>query len=57
MGDPAQDALLDRINRLERDLKELRLRIAALEKRAGASAEHAVDRTAVREKVAYDWQG
>ncbi len=57
MGDPAQDALLDRITRLERDLKELRLRVAALEKRVGASAEHAVDRTAVREKVAYDWQG
>ncbi len=57
MGDPAQDALLERISRLERDLRELRLRVAALEKRVGASAEHAVDRTAVREKVAYDWQG
>ncbi len=57
MTDASQDALLDRIARLERELRELRARVVALERLVGASGEHDADRTTVRQKVAYDWQG
>ncbi len=57
MGDAAAGELLERLTRLERDLQELRARLVALERLVGSSAEHAADRSTVREKVAYDWQG
>jgi Tfp pilus assembly protein PilO len=45
-----------KLAQLEKDLRELRLRLAALEKQLDPRSEHPSDRTAVREKVAYDWQ-
>jgi Tfp pilus assembly protein PilO len=52
--DPAQ--LVARLTQLEKDLRDLRLRLAQLEKQLDPRAEHPSDRTAVREKVEYDWQ-
>jgi predicted nucleic acid-binding Zn-ribbon protein len=45
-----------RIASLEQELKELRQRIAALERLMGAGSEHPSDQATVRKKVAYDWQ-
>lgn len=56
MADSSDPALLDRLARLERELRELRARVAALERAVGTSGEHPSDRSTVREKVAYDWQ-
>lgn len=53
---PAAD-LPARIAQLERELQELRARVVALERLVGNSAEHSADRSIVREKVSYDWQG
>ncbi len=50
------EAMADRLAQLEKDLKDLRARLAVLEKQLDPRAEHPSDRTAVREKVAYDWQ-
>jgi len=46
----------ERIASLERELKELRSRVAALERLMGAGSEHPSDQATVRKKVAYDWQ-
>jgi len=54
MDDPAQMAA--RLDELEKELRDLRLRLALLEKQLDPRSEHPSDRTAVREKVAYDWQ-
>ncbi len=56
---PADDTpaeMAARLEQLEKELRELRLRLAMLEKQLDPRAEHPSDRTAVREKVAYDWQ-
>lgn len=45
-----------KLAQLEKDLRELRLRLAQLEAKLDPRAEHPSDKTAVREKVAYDWQ-
>jgi len=45
-----------RLAQLEKDLRELRLRLAVLEKRLSPRAENPADQSAVREKVSYDWQ-
>jgi hypothetical protein len=45
-----------KLAQLEKELLDLRLRLAALEKQLDPRSEHPSDRTAVREKVAYDWQ-
>jgi Tfp pilus assembly protein PilO len=45
-----------RLAQLEKDLQALRTRIAQLERQLDPRAEHPSDRSAVREKVAYDWQ-
>ncbi|MGA8542853.1 MAG: hypothetical protein WB947_04850 [Thermoplasmata archaeon] len=45
-----------KLDQLERDLRDLRMRLAQLEKQLDPRAEHPSDKTAVREKVAYDWQ-
>jgi hypothetical protein len=50
------DEMADRLAQLEKDLRDLRARLAQLEKQLDPRAEHPSDRTAVREKVAYDWQ-
>ncbi|HTZ61558.1 MAG TPA: hypothetical protein VMC82_02795 [Thermoplasmata archaeon] len=48
--------MAEKVAQLEKDLVELRRRLAALEKQLDPRSEHPSDRTAVREKVAYDWQ-
>jgi len=45
-----------RLDRLEAELKELRLRVQALERLVGTAGEHPADRTVVQGKVSYDWQ-
>ena len=45
-----------RIDHLERELNELRLRLAALERLLDERLEHPTDRKTVRQKVTYDWQ-
>jgi hypothetical protein len=49
--------LLGRIDDLEREVRQLRARVAALERLVGNAGEHSSDRTVVREKAVYDWQG
>jgi hypothetical protein len=56
MDDPASPDLPARIQQLEKELRELRLRLAELERRLDPRSEHPQDRSTVREKVAYDWQ-
>jgi len=46
----------DRLAAVERDLKELRLRVAALERMLGAGELHPADSATVQKKVVYDWQ-
>jgi len=48
--------LAARLNRVERDLKDLHLRIAALERMLGAGELHPADSVTVQKKVTYDWQ-
>lgn len=45
-----------RLARLEQQLTELRQRLDSLERTLATRADHPVDRTAVREKVTFDWQ-
>jgi hypothetical protein len=48
---------LDRIAELERQVRELRLRVIALERLLGTTAaEHPSDRSTVERKAVYDWQ-
>jgi hypothetical protein len=54
MADPD---LLARLDELEREVRQLKARVAALERLVGNSGEHSADRTVVREKAVYDWQG
>jgi hypothetical protein len=51
-------ALMARISTLEAQVRELILRVAALEvvMKNSARTEHAQDRHTVGEKVAFDWQ-
>ncbi len=49
-------AMAAKLAQLEKDLRDLRLRLAVLEKQLDPRSEHPSDKTAVREKVAYDWQ-
>jgi hypothetical protein len=48
--------LASRIADLERDLRDLRARVATLEKLLQPRMENRIDRDVVREKVSYDWQ-
>lgn len=50
-------ALRERLEQLERELRELRNRVSALERLVGSAGEHSADRAVVREKAVYDWQG
>jgi ribosomal protein L29 len=45
-----------RIAELEKELRELKARVIALERLMGTGEEHPSDQTTVRRKVAYDWQ-
>lgn len=49
--------LAARLAGIERELRELKLRVIALERLVGAGEEHPSDQTTVRRKVSYDWQG
>jgi hypothetical protein len=48
--------LASRLADLERDLRDLRARVAALEKLLAPRMENRVDSDVVRQKVSYDWQ-
>jgi len=48
--------LATRLDAVERELKELRLRVAALERMLGAGELHPADSATVQKKVVYDWQ-
>jgi hypothetical protein len=48
--------LAARVAELEHELRELRLRVAALERLVGTAGEHDADRSTVGRKVTYDWQ-
>ncbi len=51
-----QPSLEERVRRLEEQLRELRVKLAALERLASVRADNPVDQSAVKEKVVYDWQ-
>jgi hypothetical protein len=55
---PLDDAadMAAKLAQLEKDLRELRLRLATLEKKLDPRSENPSDRSTVREKVSYDWQ-
>ena len=53
-GRPAD--VRERIAELEREIEQLRVRVAALERLMGAGSEHPADDSTVRRKVTYDWQ-
>lgn len=57
MTDPEVVALRDRIDQLERRLRDLTARVAYLETRTQPRIENPLDSQAVREKSVYDWQG
>ena len=56
MAAPSAVGLEARIAQLEREVVELRRRIAALERLVGKGGEHPVDRSVTQGKVTYDWQ-
>lgn len=49
-------SVVARLAALEKDLRDLRARMAALERRVGTAGEHADDAATVQKKVSYDWQ-
>lgn len=57
MAERPDPALLGRLDDLEREIRTLRARIAALERLVGNAGEHSTDKAVVREKAVYDWQG
>jgi len=57
MAERGNPDLSVRLAELERDLRELRARVIALERMVGSGEEHPSDQSTVRRKVAYDWQG
>jgi hypothetical protein len=57
MSAPPASDLAARVAELERQIRDLRTRLVALERGpVGPRKENADDRNAVREKVSYDWQ-
>jgi hypothetical protein len=57
MTDPEVIALRNRIDELERRLRELTARVVYLESRTQPRIENPLDSQAAREKSVYDWQG
>ena len=57
MADSVAPTYEARLAALEHEVRELRARVLSLERRTTAQPEHPIDRTAVREKTVYDWQG
>jgi hypothetical protein len=56
MASPGTPDLAARLAQAERELKELRLRVIALERMLGAGELHPADSSTVQKKVSYDWQ-
>ena len=56
MSSPATPDLAARLAQAERELKELRSRVIALERMLGAGELHPADSSTVQKKVTYDWQ-
>lgn len=56
MAGAAPESLEERLAQLERQVRELRARVAALEAATRTGVEHPGDRAVVREKATYDWQ-
>ena len=56
MAIPPTPDLAARLSQVERELKELRLRVVALERMLGAGELHPADSSTVQKKVSYDWQ-
>jgi hypothetical protein len=57
MAEPQDAELLKQVEELQRDLRVLKARLAALERLVGNAGEHSADKAVVREKAVYDWQG
>jgi len=57
VAEPQDAELLKQVEELQRDLRLLKARLAALERLVGNAGEHSSDKTTVREKAVYDWQG
>lgn len=57
MASPSSTDLESRVRELEQQVAALRSRVAALEARLNPDLEHPADRTMVRERTVYDWQG
>ena len=55
--DAAEPDLAGQLEALQREVRLLKLRVAALERLVGNAGEHSADKTVVREKAVYDWQG
>ncbi len=55
--DAAEPDLASQLEALQREVRLLKLRVAALERLVGNAGEHSADKTVVREKAVYDWQG
>lgn len=56
MASPSSPDLATRLAQLEKELRELRARVAALERLVTKGGEHPADSTIVRQKVTFDWQ-
>ena len=56
MATPNPSDLAARLAAAERELRELRLRVAQLERMMGAGELHPADSATVQKKVTYDWQ-
>lgn len=56
MSAPTPDPLSDRIAELERQVRELRARLAALERASAPRVDNPADQRTIREKAVYDWQ-
>ncbi len=57
MSSPSPSSLEERVRDLERQVAALRARLLVLEQQMDPSVEHPTDRSVVREKSVYDWQG
>jgi len=56
MASPGTSDLAARLTQAERELKELHMRVVALERMLGAGELHPADSSTVQKKVSYDWQ-
>ncbi|MCI4330428.1 MAG: hypothetical protein L3K19_01085 [Thermoplasmata archaeon] len=56
MATPSAVDVEHRLAELDRQIRELRGRIAQIERRLAPRSQNPLDREATREKVTYDWQ-